>query len=224
MVSPGQYPVLDTGLYHDAYAWLDTLLSEILQTGHLQRKNAFDYQVKMINRDIIHAFATPGGCLYFYTGLINLLDNGAQFAGVMSHMMIHVDRRHITGNLENRYGIDQLLSVIRGNNPGILDDITGYLTRESGTATFNEQQEYEADEFAVKILSDTDYEPRGILYFYEKLNQSLQDGRHPEFLDIHPAPENRLEFIEKIWEDMESPEGDLFSNKYQNFKLLLQEN
>jgi predicted Zn-dependent protease len=220
-VSPGQFPVLDTGLYHDAYSWLDTLVSEIVRSGHLQRENAFDYQVKMINRDIIHAFAYPGGYLYFYTGLINLLDNEAQFAGVMSHMIVHADRRHITGNLENKYGIDQLLSVVWGDNPGILDNITGYLTRESGAATFSNQQEYEADEFAVKILSDTDYDPRGILYFYEKLNQSLQTGTYPGFLEIHPDPGNRLEFIEEIWEELGSPEGDLFTNKYQNFKLLL---
>ena len=219
--SPERFPVLDTGLYHNAYAWLDTLLSEILQTGHLQRKNAFNYQVKMIDRDIIHAFAAPGGYLYFYTGLINLLDNGAQFAGVVSHEIVHIDRRHITGNLESEYQIDQLLSVIWGNNQGILTEISSYLTGESGSATFSSHQEYEADEFAVKFLSDTDYDPRGILYFYEVLNQSIQAGRQPEFLDIHPDPGKRLETIEKIWEDLDSPEGDLFANEYSNFKLSL---
>ena len=219
--SPELFPVLDTGLYHNAYAWLDTLLSEILQTGHLQRKNAFNYQVKMIDRDIIHAFAAPGGYLYFYTGLINLLDNGAQFAGVVSHEIVHIDRRHITGNLESEYQIDQLLSVIWGNNSGVLTKISDYLTRESGSAAFSSYQEYEADEFAVKFLADTDYEPRGILYFYDELDQILQAGRHPEFLDIHPDPGNRLENIEKIWEDLGSPEGDLFANEYQSFKLLL---
>lgn len=222
--SAEQFPILDTGLYHNAYAWLDTLLSEILQSGHLQRKDAFNYQVKMIDQDIIHIFAAPGGYLYIYTGLINLLTNGAQFAGVVSHEMVHVDRRHITGNLEKRYDIDQLLSVIWGDNSGAINEITGYLTGESGSATFSSQQEYEADEFAVKFLSDTDYEPRGILYFYEKINQSLQEGGHPEFPDIHPDPGNRLEAIEQIWEDLGSPEGDLFVNEYQNFKLLLQGN
>ncbi len=219
-----QFPVLDTGLYRNAYAWLDTLLSEILQSGQLQRKNAFDYQVRIIERNMLHVFAAPGGYLYFYIGLINYLDNGAQFAGILSHETIHIDRRHITGNLEAKYDIDPLLSVIWGDNTELLQEITGYLTRESGTAAFSSDQEYEADEFALKILSDTDYEPRGIIYFYEKLNQSILDGRHPEFLYIHPDPGDRIEFIENVWEDLGSPEGDLFTNEYQNFKMLLQGN
>ena len=222
--SPERFPVLDTALYHNAYAWLDTLLSEILQSGHLQRKNAFDYQVKIIDRDIIHAFASPGGHLYFYTGLINILDNGAQFAGVLSHEVVHIDRRHVTGNLESEYQIDQLLSVIWGNNAGVLTEISGKITGESGSAAFSSHQEYEADEFAVKYLADTDYEPRGILYFYDKLDQALQAGFYPEFLDIHPDPDKRLETIEKVWEDLGSPEGDLFTSQYQNFKLILTAN
>ncbi len=219
--SPEQFPVLDTGLYHDAYATADTLLQEILQSGHLQRKNAFDYQLKIIDRDMLHAFAVPGGYLYFYSGLIHLLDNGAQFAGVMAHMAVHVDRRHITGNLESAYHIDQLMSVTWNNNPAVLDEITGYLTRVSGPATFSSRQEYEADEYTVKFLADTDYEPRGILYFYEKLNQSLQAGHVPEFLNIHADPGNRLESIEKVWEELGSPEGDLYTGEYLNFKSLL---
>ena len=219
--SPEQFPVLDTGLYHYAYAYIDTMLLEILQSNDLQRKNAFTYQVKIIDLDKLYVFAAPGAYLYFCTGLINLLDNGAQFAGVLAHEMVHIDRRHITGNMETEYHIDQLLSVIWDNNSGVLSEITGYLTRESGSATFSNQQEYEADEFAVKYLADTDYEPRGILYFFDKLNQTLQTGRNPEFLNIHPDPGNRTESIEKVWDDLGSPEGDLYTIEYNNFKLSL---
>ena len=221
MSSPEQFPVLDTGLYHQAYAYIDTMLLEILQSNDLQRKNAFTYQVKIIDLDKLYVFAAPGAYLYFCTGLINLLDNGAQFAGVLAHEMVHIDRRHITGNMETEYHIDQLLSVIWDNNSDVLSEITGYLTRESGSATFSNQQEYEADEFAVKYLADTDYEPRGILYFFDKLNQTLQTGRNPEFLNIHPDPGNRTESIEKVWDDLGSPEGDLYTIEYNNFKLSL---
>jgi predicted Zn-dependent protease len=219
--SPEQFPVLDTALYHNAYAYLDTMLSEILQSNDLQRKNVFSYQVKIIDRDILHAFASPGGCLYFYTGLIKMLDNGAQFAGVLAHLMVHIDRRHITCNLEAKYHIDQLLSVIWGDNSTVLAEITGYLTGESGTATYSNAQEYEADEYAVRCLADTDYDPRGVLYFFTRLNQLAQAGMDPEFLNTHADPGNRLESIERIWEDLGSPEGDLFTSEYNNLKLSL---
>jgi predicted Zn-dependent protease len=219
--SPARFPILDTALYHNAYAYIDTMLSEILQSVHFQRKNAFNYQVRIIDRELLHAYATPGGYLYFYKGLINLLDNGAEFAGVMAHEMVHVDRRHITGNLETEYHIDPLLSVVWGGNSSVLAEITGYLTRESGPSAFSDQQEYEADEFALKCLADTDFDPRGILYFFNKLNQSAQTGNQPDFLLIHSDPGNRIETIEKMWEELGSPEGDLFTSEYANFKLSL---
>ena len=221
MSSPEQFPVLDTASYHNAYAYLDTLLSEILQSNDFQRKNTFNYQLKIIDRDELHAFAAPGGYLYFYTGLITRLDNGAQFAGLLAHQMAHIDRRHLTGNLEAKYHIDPLLSVIWSNDPGVLEDITAYLTGESGSATFSSSQEYEADEFAVKYLADTDYEPRGILYFFTKLDQIVQSGTAPGFLNMHTDPGNRLETIEKIWEDLNSPEGELYTDEYNSFKLTL---
>lgn len=221
MSSPEQFPVLDTASYHYAYAYLDTMLSEILQSNDLQRKNTFNYKLRIIDRDKLHAFAAPGGYLYFYTGLITRLDNGAQFAGLLAHQMAHIDRRHLTGNLEAKYHIDPLLSVIWDNNPGVLEDITSYLTGESGSSTFSSSQEYEADEFAVKYLADTDYEPRGILYFFTKMDQIVQSGTVSEFLNIHKDPGNRLEKIEKIWEDMNSPEGELYTSEYNSFKLSL---
>ncbi len=221
MSSSEQFPVLDTASYQNAYAYLDTMLSEILQSNDFQRKNTFNYQLKIIDRDKLHAFAVPGGYLFFYTGLITRLDNGAQFAGLLAHQIAHIDRRHLTGNLEAKYHIDPLLSVIWDNNPGVLKDITAYLIGESGSATFSSSQEYEADEFAVEYLADTDYEPRGILYFFTKLDQLLQSGIVSEFLNIHADPGNRLEKIEKIWEDLGSPEGDLFTSEYNNFKLSL---
>jgi predicted Zn-dependent protease len=221
MGSPEQFPVLDTASYHNAYAYLDTMLSEILQSNDFQRKNTFNYQLRIINRDKLHAFTAPGGYLYFYTGLVTRLDNGAQFAGLLAHQMVHIDRRHLTVNLETKYHIDPLLSVIWGNNPGVLDDITAYLTGESSHATFSSSQEYEADKFAVKYLADTDYEPRGIMYFFTKLDQIVQSGTVSEFLNIHADPGNRLEAIERIWEDMNSPEGELYTNEYNSFKLSL---
>src|SRR5689334_1885744 len=43
----------------------------------------------------VNAFATPGGYLYVYTGLLLAADNEAEVAGVMGHEIGHVIGRHI---------------------------------------------------------------------------------------------------------------------------------
>lgn len=219
--SPELFPVFDTAIYHNAYATIDTLIIEILATKFIQRKNVFTYRVKVINSNKIFAFAAPGGYLYVYSGLINQLENGSQFAGIMAHMIAHIDRRHITGNLESRYLFDDLLSVVWRNNHNLTNEIAGYLSSEATSSAFSAQQESEADEYAVKYLTGTDYDSRGILEFYNRMDQLKQAGKNPEILNTHPDYGNRQDHILKVWEDAGSPEGDLYINEYSTLKQLL---
>ena len=70
--------------------------------------------------NVQNAFATPGGHIYVFTGLIKFLDNESQLAGVLGHEMAHADRRHTSRQLQNEYGINLLLSVVLGENPNQL--------------------------------------------------------------------------------------------------------
>lgn len=219
--SPDLFPIFDTGVYHNAYATIDTLIGEILATKYIQRKNIFTYRVKIINSNKIFAFTVPGGYLYVYSGLINQLEDGSQFAGLMAHLVAHIDRRHITRNLESKYPFDALLSVVWKDNPGLTDEIAGYLTSDATSSAFTFQQEKEADEYAVKYLTGTDYDSRGILEFYKRIDQISQAGNNPEILNTHPDPGNRLDNILKVWEDAGSPEGDLYIIEYNTFKQRL---
>ena len=220
-VSPELFPIFDTGVYHNAYATIDTLISEILATNYIQRKNVFTYRVKIINSNKIFAFVLPGGYLYVYSGLINQLENKSQFAGIMAHLVAHIDRRHITRNLESKYPFDALLSVVWKNNPSLTDEIAGYLTSDATSSAFTFQQENEADEYAVKYLTVTDYDSRGILEFYNRIDKIKQAGNNPEIFNTHPDPGDRTENILKVWEDAGSPEGDLYINEYNTFKQML---
>lgn len=47
-----------------------------------------------------NAFALPNGSIYINTGLLALLDDEAQLAGVLAHEITHVSRRHTY--LQNR--------------------------------------------------------------------------------------------------------------------------
>jgi len=75
---------------------LDTVIDEIINSRYIRRESAFSYHVRIIRNDELYAFVCPGGYLYFYTGLINYLNTGAQFTGLIAHLIAHVDRRHIT--------------------------------------------------------------------------------------------------------------------------------
>ncbi len=221
--SPDDYVVVTADSFPEAYTFLNDMMDEILVSEDLQRGDEFEYQIRIIDEDVLNAFAAPGGYLYFYTGLMKYLDNGAQLAGVMAHEIAHVDRRHTARKIEVAYTIDAVLAVVFGSDTTKLEQIAGSLAKGLGSLAFSREQEYEADEYAVRYTSDTPYHPKGISGFFEKMNESEQGGRVPEFLSTHPDPGNRIEAINKVWEELESPEGDLFINEYNAFKQQLPE-
>ena len=93
--NPEDFPILNKSAYPMSYQHRERSRDSIINTGSLQHEVEYGWEVKIIQDDeVLNAFATPGGYLYFYTGLIKFLDNEAQFAGVMAHEIAHVLANH----------------------------------------------------------------------------------------------------------------------------------
>jgi Zn-dependent protease with chaperone function len=216
LADPVNYPILSIDNYPEAYEHLYRIRDEILQSDKFRYAQRFDWEIKIIHRDdILNAFAAPGGYMYFYTGLIHFLDDESQFAGVVGHEMAHADRRHSTEMLTKQYGFSLLLGIILGDNPSVLESIIADLALGLGALKYSRNNEYEADEYAVKYLYDTDYHPLGVAGFFQKLDGA---STPPEFLSTHPSPENRIEAIYAVWESLGSKVGETFPERYQDFK------
>lgn len=214
--NPQEYPLLDESQYPEAYQHLYRIRDSIINCGLIDYRDEFAWEVYIINNDtVLNAFAVPGGYLYFYTGLIKFLENEAQFAGVLGHEIAHVDRRHSIKRLEKAYGIQLLLAIVLGDDPSAIAQIAADLAAGLTFLAFSRDDEYEADEYAVKYLYGTSYDARGIAGFFEMMEGASEP---PEFLSTHPSPENRLEEIYKIWENMGGKEGNLYPESYQQFK------
>ena len=115
---PAQFPILSEEEYPDAYTHIQRITDNILNSGKVQYRDEFTWEVKLIHDDeVLNAFCTPGGYIYVYTGLIKYLDTEDQLAGVMGHEIGHADLRHSSRQLQRFYGISVLLGLILGENP-----------------------------------------------------------------------------------------------------------
>jgi Zn-dependent protease with chaperone function len=217
--NPQEFPVLSQQEYPDAYQHLYRIRDSILNTGLIYYEDRFEWKMYIIQNDtMLNAFATPGGYLYFYTGIIKFLDDEAQFAGVMGHEMAHSDLRHSTNQLTKAYGVQILLSILLGQAPGQLTEIIASLAYGLGTLAFSRDHEYEADKYAVEYLYNTSYDARGIADFFIKLEDA---PRPPQFLSTHPSPENRIEKILEEWQLLGGKTGNLYEASYNSFKATL---
>jgi beta-barrel assembly-enhancing protease len=214
--NPDKYPRLEETQYSEAYHHMYRIRDSILASGELIYGDRFDWKIDILHDDsVLNAFCAPGGYICVYTGIIHFLDDESQFAGVMGHEMAHADRRHSTEQLTKAYGIQILLGILLGSNPGVLAEIAANLAAGVATLAFSRDAEYEADKFSVQYMYHTSYDARGVGEFFKKMDGSPQP---PEFLSTHPHPDNRYDRIQEIWLELGGEEGGTFSESYQAVK------
>lgn len=205
----GEFDILDPNTNQEAYAYLNTMKSNILEGGSVKFKDEFVWELNIIEDDsTLNAFCTPGGYIYIYTGLIKYLENSSSLAGVLGHEMAHADRRHSSKQMQQQYGISLLIQLISGNEePGLLTQVAASLT----SLAFSRSDESQADEYSVKYLCPTDFDAAGAANFFQKI---IDEGNAtpPQFLSTHPNPDNRVEHIHEEADaqscapDLEDPE------------------
>ncbi len=216
--NPQEFPLLPIEEYPDAYAYLNNIVDKILVSEDVGYRDEFAWEVRIIDQDVLNAFAVPGGYIYVYTGLIKYLDNEDDLAGVLAHEIAHVDQRHSTQQLQKQYGIQILLSVALGNDAGQLEQIAGALAGNLAGLKFSRDDEREADEFSVRYLDETDYQCNAAFSFFQKMIDHEEGGTTPAFLSTHPDPKDRIADINATADELGCDKTPLAPEEYQDFK------
>lgn len=196
--NPEEYPVFKGDPSIKQYI-NDRIFRHILAAPGIEGKNIYNYRIEIIDKDILNAFAIPGGYVYVYTGLLNYLDSEAALAGVLGHEIAHVEERHATERMTKYYGVSILLSLILGENPSQIAEIGANLFVGLGFLANSRADETESDEISFEYLRDTRYYPGGVKFFFEKMRDdsltSSESDKVAIFLSTHPDPVERISGI-----------------------------
>jgi predicted Zn-dependent protease len=221
LANPAEYPILPERGNEEVYRYIRGITTTLLNSGKVKNRDEFLWEVRIINDDAtLNAFATPGGYIYVYTGLIKYLDSEEQLAGVMGHEIAHADLRHSTKALTKQYGLSVLLQAATiggGAGAGQLGEIAAGLT----TLSFGRAAETEADSYSVVYMCPTSYEADGAADFFIKLNASSNGDRPPAFLSTHPNPGNRVENIQEQAKELGCSGTATNKAAYDRIKALL---
>src|SRR5512133_4272480 len=77
-------------------AWVGKVAEPLFAVARKARPDLKDWRVHVINDPkTVNAFATTGGDLYVYSGLVPLADDGAELAVVLAHEIGHVAPYHV---------------------------------------------------------------------------------------------------------------------------------
>jgi beta-barrel assembly-enhancing protease len=161
------------------------------------------FTIKVIDSDVVNAFALPGGFFYVHSGLILRADSEAELAGVMAHEIAHVAARHGTknatkGELAQMATIPLILLGPGGwAGYGIYEGLNFAIPMSF--LKFSRDAEYEADYLGLQYMYAAGYDPNSFVTFFEKVEteEKRQPGTVPKFFSTHPPTPERVVAIQK---------------------------
>jgi predicted Zn-dependent protease len=216
---PTNYPILPKAQYPAVYTLVEGLRDKILNGGKVKNKNAFLWEIKIINKpDVLNAFCTPGGYIYVYTGLIKYLDKEDDLAGVMGHEIAHADLRHSAQSIIADKGVSYVIELALGRGTAAQIATLG---TQLINLKFSRCDEQQADALSVDYLSGTTYNCKGTASFFAKLLESGQAGGTPEFLSTHPSESSRVQNVNDRGDCIKCNTTPIAGSNYAAVKLSL---
>ncbi|OPL15292.1 MAG: hypothetical protein AVO39_02555 [delta proteobacterium MLS_D] len=174
-----------------------------------------DFTFSVIRSSGINAFATPGGYIYLFTGLINLVENESQLAGVLAHEIAHIQARHIAQMIakSKQQSIATLAAIIAGAFLGGGEGaaVMGGLASATSTTMslkYSREHEEEADRLGMAYLTGAGYNGRGMLEFLKimQFNQYYSTAV-PSYFLTHPKTSDRITYLTMLLETRYSDKG-----------------
>ena len=161
------------------------------------------FTIKVIDSDVVNAFALPGGFFYVNSGLILHADEESELAGVMAHEIAHVCARHGTKQA-TKSEITQLAMI-----PAMIFipyTLAGYALYQGmqfiipmAFLQFTRVDEREADYLGLEYMYKAGYDPNAFVAFFEKVSadEKKQPGTIPKIFSTHPPTPDRIEASQK---------------------------
>jgi beta-barrel assembly-enhancing protease len=161
------------------------------------------FTIKVIDSDVVNAFALPGGFFYVNSGLVLHADEEAELAGVMAHEIAHVCARH--GTKQATKGEITQIAMI----PAMIFipyTWAGYAIYQGMNflipltfLKFTRDEERQADFLGLQYMYKAGYDPNAFVSFFEKVEalEKKQPGTVPKIFSDHPPTPDRVEVIQK---------------------------
>lgn len=173
--------------------------------------NTFDYRFFIVDMTEPNAFSLPGGYIYVSRGILSLINDEAELAGILGHEIIHAHNRHSYKQLKR--GIIPGVLKLPGNIIGLANEQFGALINAPiGAATgltmakYSRKHEYEADADGLKLAAKAGYDPLALATALENLNEDVEflTGEETKFsyFDDHPFTDDRVEKIHELARDL----------------------
>ncbi|HET7217982.1 MAG TPA: M48 family metalloprotease [Vicinamibacterales bacterium] len=187
------------GVYQDANVTkYVTLVGAVLAQS--SPRPGLDWQFVVLDTEGVNAFAAPGGFIHITKGLLGLMKNEAELAGVLAHEITHVTEKHTVNAIQKgdtvKVASDEVGSS-GGMTQGLLTKLAEKAYSDILNNKFSRDDEGEADEKGVQLANKVGYAPNGLATALMKLADRNKDTQEPNGLFAsHPQSKDRIAKID----------------------------
>jgi predicted Zn-dependent protease len=142
------------------------------------RKNII-YHFTVLNdetEDSYNAFAAPGGYVYIFDDLIEVMKTDDRIAAVLAHEMGHVEAKHSIKRLQGSLGTTLLLILGSQMSPNRGDFAAANQAIGQLMMAYSRHDERQADELSVKYMKRAGFDPEGTIQALKTLKGLRKKG------------------------------------------------
>ena len=171
----------------------------------------YDITVRVIDADVINAFALPGGNIIVTDELIKFTQTPDELAGVVAHEIGHILLGHPLEGMLSQMGVVLFLNMLTAGSSG---DILG-LGATVAMVSYTREFERAADEFGLQLLQEANISTSGYAKLFTRINKLEQaasgDGVFGlgDLLRTHPYSEDRASLASTVESDV--PSADIWA-------------
>ena len=157
------------------------------------------WQFGVLDAPQVNAFAVPGGSIFVTRGLVERMKSEAELAGVLSHEIAHVLKKHhlkaIQKNAQAGLASEALSMAMKDSNSEARGKLVGFGT-EMYARGLDKSDELEADRLGIVIAARGGYDAYGLPAVLQTLQaMNPQDSGLALMFKTHPAPAERLDAL-----------------------------
>ena len=160
---------------------------------------AIEFDFRVASSKEVNAFALPGAIVVMNSGLLAQAKSVEEVAGVLSHEMAHVERRHnmkaLVGRLGSLFGFVVLSSMV-GTDGALVIAKAGDLV----SLRYSRTDETEADARGFEFLANAGIDAGGMIEFFDrgKLVSAGVAGAAVTLFSTHPLSDERVSRLKEL--------------------------
>jgi predicted Zn-dependent protease len=155
----------------------------------------------VLDTDGVNAYAAPGGFVHITRGLLGLIKNEAELAGVLGHEITHVADKHTVKAIQRGKEIDmgtKAASSKASSRTEFLAGLTDKAFQHVFEGQWSQADENDADKGGVVYANKAGYDPHGLATALEKVDaRNASSTGHNGWFASHPDTKARIDKVTK---------------------------